>query len=616
MRFCPLFSAVLFFSACSATQLHSAEKSPDIRLPSSAASGPRRQIDLKTYEDRLRAMWLAQSIANWTGLLSEGKREEPPFFTDADWGREIAPGVVLDFELETGANVWGSDDDTDVEYVYLQLMADHRGPELSSTQIADGWRKYMLKEWIWVSNLSTWLSIHRGILPPATGLGAVNVYNTEPDAPGYLMIDAQLTTEFFGAIAPGLPHYALKISDLPIRSVATAYAAHAAQHFMLMYSLAPVADPSLRDREKILWLAREARKYIPGTSKTADIFDFVLADFLRLCPAENAAGCKEWTRTRDRVYERYQKNAKANGFHYHSWFESGVNYAGGLIALFYGQGDLKRTIQIGALSGWDSDNGTATMGGLLGLLNGYEWVRRQFPGENLSDKYNVYRTRSKRMPDYLPADPNATDTFALMAQRMLPLISQAVVNAGGKSENGVIHLPALPQSGQLNLSPTVALHSRSANSRFRAAGAKVLTETTGTLNAAFGKLSVIADGLEHDFSGTEPKAAPSEAHLKGEELSATVIYPRPVELGTLRFIEGGRHNNAEGHFTAVTPQVLVNGAWINLPGEAKQNAPITPLPNQIIDWTLPQPMQVSGIRLQGKTAGGFVSIVELDALSE
>ena len=51
-------------------------------------------------------------------------------------------------------------------------------------------------------------------------------------------------------------------------------------------------------------------------------------------------------------------------------FASGINFASSLISLFYGEGDLKETIKIGTLAGWDSDNPTATWGGLLGFMYG------------------------------------------------------------------------------------------------------------------------------------------------------------------------------------------------------------------------------------------------------
>ena len=36
----------------------------------------------------------------------------------------------------------------------------------------------------------------------------------------------------------------------------------------------------LPGRDRVVWLVREARKYLPDTSKSADVVDFVLADFL------------------------------------------------------------------------------------------------------------------------------------------------------------------------------------------------------------------------------------------------------------------------------------------------------------------------------------------------
>jgi hypothetical protein len=96
----------------------------------------------------------------------------------------------------------------------------------------------------------------------------------------------------------------------------------------------------------------------------------------------------------------------------------------------------------------------------------------------------------------------------------------------------------------------------------------------------------------------------------------TVMYSRAVALKTLRFIEGGAHSNLVGYFRKVTPQVLVNGSWQDLPASASRSARITSAPYQIIDWTLPEALSVTAIRLSGTTVGGFASIIELDALSE
>ena len=74
------------------------------------------------------------------------------------------------------------------------------------------------------------------------------------------------------------------------------------------------------------------------------MIDFVLADYLAN-PDVN-----DWERTRDRVYERYHDNAREYGFVFRSWAESSVNLAAGVLALLYGEGDFRRTVQIGTLS--------------------------------------------------------------------------------------------------------------------------------------------------------------------------------------------------------------------------------------------------------------------------
>ena len=55
-------------------------------------------ISRADYQDRLRAFWLSQSIANWTGLQTEGRRTQIPYYTDEDWD---SFGFVLDHVMQT-----------------------------------------------------------------------------------------------------------------------------------------------------------------------------------------------------------------------------------------------------------------------------------------------------------------------------------------------------------------------------------------------------------------------------------------------------------------------------------------------------------------------------------
>ena len=298
-------------------------------------------VDITIYEDKLRAMWLGAAIANWTGLTTEAARTDAPFYTDADWQTmQSVPwkeDALIDYVFQ---DPWLADDDLDIEYVYLHIMDQHGTARLTADQITTGWQTH-INEFIWVSNAQARALMDQGVQPPATGMLANN-----PDA---LMIDAQLSTEIFGAIAPGMPSIALQLADLPIRTTATGYAAHAAQFHVLLYSLASQIDYDEPKVAQILWLVNEARLYLPDTSKTAGVIDFVIADYL------DNEDKDDWERTRDAVYTRYHLQASQNGFVYQGWTESSVNLATGLIALLYGEGDFRRTVQIGTLSGWDSD---------------------------------------------------------------------------------------------------------------------------------------------------------------------------------------------------------------------------------------------------------------------
>ena len=79
---------------------------------------------------------------------------------------------------------------------------------------------------------------------------------------------------------------------------------------------------------------------------------------------------------------------------------------------------LKRTIKIGVLSGWDSDNPTATWGGLIGFMIGKDRIEETFDRQ-FSNRFNIHRTR-QNFPD------DGIDTFENMAQKGLIVTDRVV----------------------------------------------------------------------------------------------------------------------------------------------------------------------------------------------
>ena len=102
----------------------------------------------------------------------------------------------------------------------------------------------------------------------------------------------------------------------------------------------------------------------------------------------------------------------------------------------YGEGDLVETIKIGALCGWDSDNPTATWGGMLGFMLGKDDVEHAF-NKRFSDRFNIHRTRVGFVN-------SGIDTFENMACKGTAVIDRVVVEemgGGVDSDKDVWYVP-------------------------------------------------------------------------------------------------------------------------------------------------------------------------------
>jgi hypothetical protein len=429
------FFLILALTACS----HSTQEQNF--NTSTINSSKSHTVSRAEYLLKLQGFWLGQSIANWTGLVTEmdkvGTPATMPFYTDEDWGSKDLPAIwgegvphtdVIDFFFVQKGQPWGADDDTDIEYMYQYLHELQQTSILTPEQIRKGWLTHIyseedaprftkfpdseavLENFLWESNQQARILMEQGMLPPAT---------SEPENNAkYMMIDAQLTTEIFGLLAPVRTDVALKISELPIRTSAKYDAQWISQFYVSMHSLASKVDKSLTMQQQTQWLAKQARLILPEQSTSAKMYDFISHSYHQN-PNKN-----DWEKTRDEVYQRYQIN-HADGYLYQDPFEAGINFSASLVSLFYGEGDIVRTIQIGTLAGWDSDNPTATWGGLLGFMIGKTGVEQAFRQDNLSQSYWIHRTR-RNFPDRTP-NQKGEDTFVMMAQRAIKVIDQVVV---------------------------------------------------------------------------------------------------------------------------------------------------------------------------------------------
>lgn len=406
------------------------------------------EISRAEYANQLYGFWLGQSIANWTGLVTEmdkigniGEIKTGGFYTREDWGKPDQPSIwgegvpsdlspTIDFVLRGTEEVWGSDDDTDIEYMYQYLMYSQETSILTPQQIRDGWLTHIKAEeenYLWVSNQRAFDLMREGMLPSATGTPENNEH--------YAMIDAQLTTEIFGILSPARPDVARNIAELPIQTTARYEAQYISEFYVTMHALATNRKAIESLKEFVQQIADEARLILPDSTYPAKMYDFVKSMYESGVP---------WETTRDSIYQRYQVE-QADGYdltsqnlYCNGCFAAGINFAASLVSLFYGEGDFIETVKIGTLAGWDSDNPTATWGGLLGFLYGKESLENAYD-QPLSNRFNIHRTRQN-----FPG--NGIETFDHIAEMGISVIDRVVVeqmNGRIDSEKNVWVIPLL-----------------------------------------------------------------------------------------------------------------------------------------------------------------------------
>ena len=231
-------------------------------------------ISRDKYYNQLYGFWLGQCIANWTGLVTEmdkigniGEIKTGDFYTRENWGKPDQPNIwgqgipsdlspTIDFVFRDPNEIWGADDDTDIEYMYQHLLLTNETSILTPQQIRNGWIKHIKQEeenFLWVSNQKAFDLMSQGVLPPETGSPKNNEH--------FEMIDAQLTTEIFGLFSPARPDVALSMAHLPIQTIAREEAEYIAQFYVSMHSLASITDSNKSLSQRLYWMANQSTKF-------------------------------------------------------------------------------------------------------------------------------------------------------------------------------------------------------------------------------------------------------------------------------------------------------------------------------------------------------------------
>lgn len=323
---------------------------------SGLAGAQSRVLISASLEDKIRGGLLGQILGDLNGLKHENK------YTDE-------PGSVEAYTPSLPEGAW-TDDDTDIEWIYLIEMERTGRVLVPHPRIAELWRAHINRR-IWCSHKYLRQLLELGIDPPLTGNPALNPW-------AVFNLSGQFAAESWGLIAPGRPQTAARIALHYVHTSIDGEPAQAAQLFAAMIAVAF----STSDIQAILDAGAAS---IDARSRMRQVLDDV-----RRWHRENP---EDWRATRRLIRDKYtlfpgkRDIRDMNGVI--------LNGAATIAALLYGNGGFTETLRHAFNFGWDADNNAATSGTILGVIKGRKWIISQ--GWTIAD---VYRNTSRDgLPD-------------------------------------------------------------------------------------------------------------------------------------------------------------------------------------------------------------------------
>lgn len=360
-----------------------------------------KKISVEEYRDKVYGSWLAQCIGNIYGLPHENRYIDEP-------GPESFPyGYRRNLEALKRINGVFSDDDTDIEYMYLLAMERH-GPEPTLAELAAMW-KYHVRNRVWLANRAAVAAINYGFTPPLTGDKRLN--------PHWFQIDPQLINEIWSVTAPGMVPYAAAKSGWAALIMDDDWGVEPTVYYGAMYAAA-FFEPNVY---KLIDIGVAA---LPAGSRFAQTVEDMKALY-RKYP-------DDWKAARRDMAEKYYHSEPIES---KTIWNANLNAAAGVLAQLYGGGDFQKTLDLSCAMGFDADNQAATLAGLLGVILGSDGLPKDLlfpvPEFDWNEPFNDFY---KNVTRYDMPDAGLKD----MANRMAAQGERIVLGHGGRriSEDG------------------------------------------------------------------------------------------------------------------------------------------------------------------------------------
>ena len=292
----------------------------------------KRNLEYKTYLDKVLGGWLGKSIGGTVGCPYESHKIFGRITVDNCWPAYIAPN-----------------DDLDIQVVWLEALEDG-GPGITRDYMAKYWQDHC---WYNFSEYGYFLyNIQRGIHTPLSGRYNNTWFSESEGCP--------IRAEIWGMVTPGDINLAAKYAQMDGELDHIDNSVWAEQ-----FHAAAIAESFFTDDLDAILEA--GRKVIPEDS---DIYRISL-DVPKLWREENNLK-PVWKRLIRKYGHRDSSKCQ-------------INFAFTILSLYAGNYDLMETVVTAVNCGWDSDCTAATAGALVGTIIGAEAIPDEWKNR-LGDK--------------------------------------------------------------------------------------------------------------------------------------------------------------------------------------------------------------------------------------
>ncbi|MDO9546722.1 MAG: ADP-ribosylglycohydrolase family protein [Pelolinea sp.] len=224
-------------------------------------------------------------------------------------------------------------DDVVYELILLDVF-EQKGRYFTSKDLGLEWVKQL--SFAWSAEWIAFQNIKQGYLPPVSGSHR-NPYSN--------WIGAQMRGMICGMLAPG---WALEAARLAHVDGVVSHSANGVYGEIFAAVLTSLAFIEKDPRKLIL----SAAEYIPARSEYKDYLNFVLKT-----AKQESDPIKAW-HVCDEFLKRY------------NWIHAYPNMAADVLALWFGEGDMTKTLSILAKAGMDVDCNGGLVGNILGITGG------------------------------------------------------------------------------------------------------------------------------------------------------------------------------------------------------------------------------------------------------